>query len=180
MRHNEGMATEFADWITARTNLSARQIAELIGMSSNAITRANAEGTVAARTVVAACIATDTPVLEGLAVAGYLTSEEVAVTKQRIVLKEGERSLDSLPDSTLLSHLHLRALDREQTNITAIAPEGIEDDLEQPVGGREVIDLTQRARPSQTLTHNPYAGEPMAAQPDTPDATTDSLGGDES
>lgn len=106
--------------------------------------------------------------------AGYLTSEEVAVTKQRIVLKEGERSLDSLPDSTLLSHLHLRALEREQTNTTELAPESIEETT-----NRNIVDFTQRARPTRTLTHNPYAGEPKAAQPNTPDATTDNLGPDD-
>lgn len=145
-------------------------------MAAGAITRPNRDGTVAARTVVAACIATDVPVLDGLAVAGYLTAEEVDVIKQKIVLKDGERSLDSLPDSTLLSHLHLRALEREQTNVHEIAPAGIEDDIH---NSGEVVDLAQRARPTRVFDHDPYAGSPMAAQEDTPDATSNSLNTDD-
>lgn len=149
-------------------------IARAIGMPKNTLHRQlNASKPLPAETVIAICRAYDLDILQGLVTTTHLSESEREQTS-------AFGKLDSLPDSTLLSHLHLRALDREQTNITAIAPEGIEDDLEQPVGGREVIDLTQRARPSQTLTHNPYAGEPMAAQPDTPDASSDSLGGDES
>lgn len=141
-------------------------IARAIGMPKNTLHRQlNASKPLPAETVIAICRAYDLDILQGLVTTTHLSESEREQTS-------AFGKLDSLPDSTLLSHLHLRALEREQVSITEIAPAGIEDDLHD---SRAVVDFTQRARPTRTLTHNPYAGEPMAAQPDTPDATTDSL-----
>lgn len=110
MRQNEGMATDFSDWITSRTNLSAREIGRRIDRDQSALTR----GPVSANTVIAACLATEAPLLEGLQVAGFITSREADQAA-------ADGALESASDSALLTQLLHRATLREQTPTDELA-----------------------------------------------------------
>ena len=152
MRHNEGMPTDFSEWITATTGKSANALTKLIGKDTTAITRPDTSGSVPAHTVIAVCRAAGVSILDGLEVAGHIDH-----TDREIASATGK--LDLLPDSALLTQLLHRATLREQPPTDELA--------------------AKRAQPSRILTHNPYAGEPMAAQTDTPDASTNSLDPDD-
>ena len=107
MRHNEGMPTDFSEWITATTGKSANALTKLIGKDTTAITRPDTSGSVPAHTVIAVCRAAGVSILDGLEVAGHIDH-----TDREIASATGK--LDSLPDSALLAQLLHRATLREQ------------------------------------------------------------------
>lgn len=115
MRHNEGMPTDFSEWITATTGKSANALTKLIGKDTTAITRPDTSGSVPAHTVIAVCRAAGVSILDGLEVAGHIDH-----TDREIASATGK--LDSLPDSALLTQLLHRAATREQDDHNDTGP----------------------------------------------------------
>lgn len=151
MRQNEGMATDFSDWITSRTNLSAREIGRRIDRDQSALTR----GPVSANTVIAACLATEAPLLEGLQVAGFITSKEADKAA-------ADGALESASDSALLTQLLHRAATREQDDHNDTGPSNSPSTPLAPVTGLHTDPLPYAALTEgdgNTMDNVPLEGE---------------------
>lgn len=163
MHQNVGMATDFSDWITKRTQKSARALTSAINKDATAITRADTSGTVPANTVIAVCLANDVPVLLGLHAAGYLSAEQVENAA-------AHASPSLATDSELLSHLLHRALDRERDD-TETTPTGnivnLDDRRTPPAGTSGVTSAALDAiNDDDIVKHLNETGEKYAAGDD--------------